>query len=407
MAASKHDKTEAPTQKRKKDARHDGRVARSPDLVAWISLLLATAIIPGLARNVTLVAHQLFAAAVSMAKNPDAARLPGAVGDAFLSFFTTMLPALLGFAALAVLANLAQVGFIFTGKPLRPKLSHLNPMAGLKRMFSVKGLWQAFAAALRLVVIGTVVWVMLRGVAGSLTNAPLRTTADAVSDIGRLSLKLIQTVAAVCVLLGLADYGFKRYSLQKELRMTKQEIKQEYKDSEGDPHIRARLRSNRLAMSRNRMIGSIAAADVVITNPTHFAVALAYDRQRGAPRVVARGADAVAARIRAEAREHGVPCVESKMLARTLFRLCRPGEEIPAELYQAVATVLAFVHRLGESHRSYGVAVGLEVVDSWSPSDGLLERVPPGRRRSLERREARAGSDRTAHGSTITADGVR
>jgi len=407
MAGSKHDKTEAPTQKRKKDARRDGRVARSPDLVAWLSLLMATMLLPGLVRNITVVCVEQLGAAVSMAVNPDPRRLPSAVGDAFVAFFTAMLPVLLGFALLALLANLAQVGFIFTGKPMRPKLSHLNPLAGLKRMFSVKGLWQAFAAALKLAVIGAVVWVMLRGVAASLTGAPMRSTPDAIADIARLSLKLIQTVAAICVLLGLADYAFKRRTLQKELRMSKHDIRQEYKESEGDPHVRSRMRSNRLAMSRNRMIGDVSGADVVVTNPTHFAVALAYDRRRGAPRVVARGADAVAARIRAEAFLHGVPCVESRLLARTLFKLCRPGEEIPAELYQAVASVLAFVHRLGESHRAYASAVGLEVVDSWSPTDRPLERVPPRRRRTLERRANRAEMGQTAHGSANTADGVR
>jgi flagellar biosynthetic protein FlhB len=398
MAASKHDKTESPTQKRKKDARRDGRVARSPDLVSWL---------PGLLRNIKVVCVELLGAAVSMAVNPDPRRLPAAVGDAFLSFFTAMLPALLGFALLAIVANLAQVGFIFTGKPLKPKLSHLNPLAGLKRMFSVKGLWQAFAAALKLAVIGVVVWVMLRGVASSLTGAPMRSTPDAVADLAKLSLKLIQMVAAICVLLGLADYAFKRRTLQKELRMSKHEIRQEYKDSEGDPQVRSRMRSNRLAMSRNRMIGDVSGADVVVTNPTHFAVALAYDRRRGAPRVVARGADAVAARIRAEAFLHGVPCIESRLLARTLFRLCRPGEEIPAELYQAVASVLAFVHRLGESHRAYASAVGLDVLDSWSPSGGPLERVPPRRRRTLEKRATRAEMGQTAHGASVAADGVR
>jgi len=407
MAGKKDDKTEAPTQKRKKDARRDGQVTRSQDLVAWISLLLATLFMPGLFRNVTAASRQMFMAATAMAEHPDGQRLPAAFGDTFVSFMTAVLPAMLGFAVVAIIANLAQVGFLFTGKPLQPKFSKLNPLSGLKQMFSIKGLWQGFAATARITVIVVVVWVMLRGIIELLIGTPQRSTSDAIRDIAEISLKVVQTVAAVCLLLGLADYAFNRRTLRKELKMSKQDVRQEHKDSEGDPYIRSQMRSNRLAMSRNRMIGDLTNADVIITNPTHFAVALAYDRERGAPRVVARGADALAARIRAEGRRHGVPCVESQLLARTLFRLCRPGEEIPAELYQAVATVLAFVHRLGEAHKSYGGAVGLEVADSWTPRTGDLERVPPRRRQTLERRASAAGMGQTTHTPELTADGVR
>jgi len=394
-------KTEAPTQKKKKESRRDGKVARSNDLVAWVSLLIATIVLPKLVKSVTVAVKETLAQTIAMAKHPDAARLPGAVGDALTKMLGAIVPSMLALAGIAILANLAQVGFILTGKPLRPKLSHLNPLAGLKRMFSVKGLWQAFGAAAKLVVIGAVVWVMVSGVENQLLGSPKRSMTDAVHDIGLLSLQLVQVVAAVCVLLGLADYAIKRRQLMKELKMTKQEVRQEYKDSEGDPHVRSRMRSNRMAMSRNRMLGAVARADVVITNPTHFAVAISYQREKGAPKVVARGADATAARIRAEAQRHGVTCVESRLLARTLYRICRPGEEIPAELYQAVATVLAFIHRLSQAQRSYAATIGLDVVDTWTPSDGPLERISPRRRQLLDKRIGR-----TTHARPITADGM-
>lgn len=395
------DKTEAPTPKKKKESRRDGKVARSNDLVAWVSLLLATLVLPKLVRSVTTAVKDTLVQAISMAKHPDAARLPGAVGDALTRMLGAIVPTMLALAGIAILANLAQVGFIFTGKPLKPKLSHLNPLAGLKRMFSVKGLWQAFGAAARLIVIGSVVWVMVRGVEQQLLGSPKRSMTDAVHDIGLLALQLVQVVAAVCILLGLADYAMKKRQLMKELKMTKQEVRQEYKDSEGDPLMRSKMRSNRMAMSRNRMLGAVAKADVVITNPTHFAVAISYQREKGAPKVVARGADATAARIRAEAQRHGVTCVESRLLARTLYRICRPGEEIPAELYQAVATVLAFIHRLSQAQRSYAATVGLDVVDTWTPSDGQLERISPRRRRLLDKRIGR-----TTHARPVTADGM-
>ena len=402
MAGRNHDKTEAPTPKRKKEARRDGRVARSNDLVGWVSLLVATMVLPGLVRGVTLGAQELLLAAVAMARHPDAARLPTAVGKALSMMLTAMLPTLVTLVGLAIVANVAQVGFIFSGKPLKPKLKHLNPIAGLKRMFSAKGLWQAFAQIIKLGTISAIVWVMVKGVADQLIGSPARSPGDAVTDIATLSLHLVQIVAVVCALLGLVDYAVKKRSLVKELKMSKQEIKQEYKDAEGDQHVRARMRSNRMAMSRNRMIGAVALADVIITNPTHFAIAISYQREKGAPKVVARGADATAARIREEARRHGVPCVESRPLARTLYRLCRPGEEIPPELYQAVATVLAFIHRLGETHKSYGATLGLEVADSWTPQDGSLDRVSPKRRRVLEKRMGRM-----THVGPQMADGVR
>jgi flagellar biosynthetic protein FlhB len=213
-----------------------------------------------------------------------------------------------------------------------------------------------------------------------------RSPADAVVEVASVAVRLVQVVAVVCVLIGVGDYAMKRRDHQKELKMSKHDIRQEHKESEGDPHVRAQQRSQRLAMSRNRMLGAVSSADVVITNPTHFAVALSYDQAKGAPRVVARGADALAAKIREEARKAGVPCVESKLLARTLYRVSRPGEEIPAELYQAVATVLAFLHRVEETKRSVGAVYGLDVVDTWTPTDGALERISPAQRRRAARR---------------------
>jgi len=397
MAAKHHDKTEAPTQKKKKEARKEGRAARSADLVAWASLLGISMVLPGTIGRVGNVVHQMLIAAVNSAKHPDAAALPGAFGTALSSLVGAVAPMMFSLLAFAIVGSLAQVGFIFTGTPLKPKLSRLNPLQGLKRMFSVKGLWQALAATMKLAVIGLIVWMMVSSVSTDLLGTPGRTTRAAVFQIASLSLRLIQVVAAVCVAIGLGDYAFKRRDHQRELRMSKHEVRQEYKDAEGDQHVRARMRSNRLAMSRNRMIGAVATADVVITNPTHFAVAISYQRDQGAPKVVARGADATAARIREEARINHVPCVESPPLARTLHRLCRPGEEIPAELYHAVATVLAFLHRLGETRRSYGGVIGLDVTDTWTPTGGALDRVPPAARR-------RRAMGRTAHSQRKGAD---
>lgn len=380
---SRHEgKTEAPTPKRKRDARRDGRVARSPDLVAWISVLVGTAVLPSLVERASNATRQMLAGAAQVARSPDPAAITTIVGTALRATLTVLLPALLAFFVIALVGNLAQVGFILTGKPLKPKMSHLNPIEGFKRLFSVKGLWQAASATLKLAVILGVAYTMLKGVAGELVSAPMRSAADSISDLGSLSLSVVRTVAVVAVVISLADYAIKRRDLRRELRMTKQEVRQEAKDSEGDPHVRARQRSTRMAISRNRMLQAVRDANVVITNPTHYAVAIRYHPGEGAPRVVARGADALAAKIRSAADSADVPRVESRALAQTLYRVCRPGEEIPPELFQAVATVLAFLHRLGETHRAYRGRLGLYVADSWTPSgERELPRVPPRRRR--------------------------
>ena len=393
MAASKHDKTEAPTPKRKKEARKEGRVVRSQDLVTWVSVLVATMVVPGLIRGMTSSVRELLRSAAAMAERPDAASLPGEVGHAMQAAFMAILPMVAVMGLIGLVANLGQVGFLFSPGVLKPKMGRLNPKEGFKRMFSVKGLWQALTAMAKLTVIGAVVWVMSAGVSDRVLGDRTRSPADAVVQIAQVSVMLVQVVAAVCVLIGVADYAVKRRDLGRELKMTKHEIRQEYKESDGDPHMKSHMRSQRLAMSRNRMLGAVSTADVVITNPTHFAVALSYERSKGAPRVVARGADALAARIREEAKRSGVPCVESKLLARTLYRVTRPGEEIPAELYQAVATVLAFLHRVsdgqGAARRSVGAVYGLDVVDTWTPTAGVLERVSPAQRRRAARRLGR------------------
>jgi flagellar biosynthetic protein FlhB len=206
-------------------------------------------------------------------------------------------------------------------------------------------------------------------------------------DLGALTLSIVRMVAAAALVVAIADYAFQRRQHANDLKMSKHEIKQEHRENDGDPHVKSRQRSLRFAMSRNRMLAAVGEADVIITNPTHLAVAIRYEPSKGAPRIVARGADGLAARIRSAATTAKVPIVEAKPLARALYGTCRVGEEIPAELYQGVATVLAFIHRLGANARSYGGQMGLAVPDTWTPSGGQLERIPPARRK-FEARQA-------------------
>lgn len=388
--ADKHSKTEAPTAKRKREARKDGQVVRSEDLVTWFSVLVATAVLPSLISRSHRAVVQTMRTMVTAAENPDERLLGEHFASAFTAFLGAVLPGMVALMAIAVVGNLAQVGFLLTTKPLRPKASRLNPIQGLKRIFSVQSLWSTATSTMKLAIIVAVSWVMIRGAAAEITSVPFRSASDSVAAAGATTLALVRAVAAAALSVGFADYAFQRRKQARDLRMTKHEVRQEMRESEGDPHVKGRQRQLRAQMSRNRMLAAVPSADVVITNPTHFAVAIEYQKTLGAPMVVARGSDALAARIREEATAAGVPMVEAKPLARALFAVCRVGEEIPPELYQGVATVLAFIQHLSASRRSYGGAIGLDVPDTWTPSDGELVRVPPGRRRMLERQAAAA-----------------
>ena len=392
MAGDRHDKTEAPTAKRKKEGRKEGRVVRSEDLVTWLSVLVATWVVPGLISRTTEATTATLRDLVEVAHRPDSRVLPTMVGRSLIGGIGSVVPAILVLGIIAVLGNLAQVGFLLTGKPLQPKLSRLNPIQGLKRIFSVKSLWATATTVAKLALILAVAWTLVRGSAAQLLSAPFRSVGASLADAGHLAVALVRSIAAAALVLGLADYAFQRRQHYREMKMSKHEIKQESRESDGNPEMKSRQRQVRAQMSRNRMLASVSKADVIITNPTHLAIAVQYVREAGAPKVLARGSDELAARIREEASRSGVPCVEAKPLARALYSVCRVGEEIPPELYQGVATVLAFLHRLGLAQRRDGVRVGLSVPDTWTPSQGRLERVPPARRRLLERQAAAASA---------------
>lgn len=394
MAGDKHSKTEAPTPKRKKESRKEGQVVRSEDLVTWAMVLVSTWIVPSMLSRSSEALQTVLRDMVAVARDPQVARLPVLVGKGLGEGLMAALPGLVALAVVAVVGNLAQVGFLLTGKPLQPKLSRLNPIEGIKRIFTVRSLWETVSTVLKLVVILAVAWMMVRGSAGEFLDAPRQSVQESLADLAALSLALIRGISFAALVLGLADYAIKRRQQYRDMKMSKEEVRQEARESDGDPHVKARQRQMRAQMSRNRMLASVRDADVVITNPTHLAIALRYDRAAGAPKVLARGADELAAKIREEAAEAGVPCVEAKPLARALYAVCRVGEEIPPELYQGVATVLAFLHRLGIAEgRRRALRVGLEVPDTWTPEDGELVRVSPTRRRVLDKREAVAAAE--------------
>ncbi|MEZ5989362.1 MAG: flagellar type III secretion system protein FlhB [Planctomycetota bacterium] len=242
-----------------------------------------------------------------------------------------------------------QAGWQVSFKPLTPDLAKLNPLAGLQRIFSLKGLVRALVALAKFALLGLTLWFNVGDrlpLLFDLQNMPVEVAVPVVAD---LALDILWWIAVPLLLIGIIDLLYQRWDHTRSLRMSKQEVKDESKNEEGDPEIRARIRRAQRELATRRMMDEVPKADVVVTNPTHYSVALRYERgAMAAPRVVAKGVDEVALRIREVAREHEVPIWEEPPLARSLYAACDLDDEIPAELYQAVATVLAQVLRLKE-----------------------------------------------------------
>ena len=252
--------------------------------------------------------------------------------------------ALLMFIGVAV--NVAQSGFIFTAEPLKLELNRISPISGLKRLFSLKSIVELLKGVFKMALVGGVVWLVLVPEMERLESLLRMDVADLLSVVLVLITRLMIAVLALLAVVALIDFLYQRYEFMKQMRMTLQEVKDEFKQSEGDPQVRARLRQIRTERARQRMMQAVPTADVVVTNPTHFAVAMKYDESTmAAPLVVAKGADELALRIRELAGEHKVPLVENPPLARALFDTVDIDQEVPPQHYTALAEVIGDVMR--------------------------------------------------------------
>ncbi|ADB73720.1 EscU/YscU/HrcU family type III secretion system export apparatus switch protein [Geodermatophilus obscurus] len=340
------EKTEDPTPQRLKKARKEGQIPRTQELGTWVGAAAASFLLPMLVRNAFDQVGAMFVQVGAVVETPEVEAVTALLGQALDTFVTVALPMAVALMVVGVAASAAQGGVTVSGKPMKPTLKKLNPFPGMKRMFGGHGLWEATKAVIKTAALGTVVVVtsdraqQLVSSAGAL---PLSAITATFTDSAVL---MIRVVAVTGLVIAVADYVIVRKRTMKELRMTKYEIQQEHKNSEGDPHVKAQRRATQMAMSRNRMMAEVADADVLLVNPTHVAVALKYEPDRGAPRVVAKGADEVAAKLRERAAEARVPLVQDVPLARALHASCEIGQEVPAQLFTAVARVLAFVMQL-------------------------------------------------------------
>lgn len=256
-------------------------------------------------------------------------------------------PFLLGVAAVGFVCSALQVGLVFSNKALQPKATRLNPISGISRMFSARSAVELGKAIAKVLAIGCVVYSFMKDkyvVVVNMVGGDYRQTC---SQIGELAYAVMLRATIAMFVIAAFDYMYQRYQHEKQLKMTKQEVKDDMKRTEGDPHIKSKIRQKQREIAQRRMMQEIPKADVVVTNPTHFAVAIKYDAEVSpAPIVVAKGQDLIAKRIKEIAMENNVPIVENKPLARALYASVEIGNEIPAELYQAMAEILAYVYRL-------------------------------------------------------------
>ncbi|GGM27320.1 flagellar biosynthesis protein FlhB [Dactylosporangium sucinum] len=349
------EKTEQPTEQKKRQARREGTRARTPDLGAWGGVLVASLLIPKLARDTVSRTQQLFARCTQAFVDPSPEKALELLKAAGKDVVILAAPITVGLFAFAIVAAAAQGGLRPAAKLFKPDFKRLNPFSGLKRTFGGQAAWESVKSLFKVLVLGLVVVSTMRTLVPSLLSATAMPLQTVIGLVGDTVLRVVQVAAVAGLVLAAADYAVARRRVNKQLRMSKEEVKEEHRKSEGDPHVKGQIRQRQHEMARSRMMADVPRADVVVVNPTHVAVALRYEPEKGAPRVVAKGAGLIAARIREVAAEHRVPMVQDVPLARALYGACDIGDEIPAELFGAVARVLAFIMLL----KSKGSAAGL------------------------------------------------
>ncbi len=348
MAEGSGQKTEKPTPKRRSEARKRGQIPRSPDMVGWLVVLAATYLIPGLVVGMNQLLTRYFGEMTEAVKAGEleafVARSDDLIGQVGLVFGP--------FLALAMVLTAvglgAQGGVTLTTEAMRPKLNRLSPAAGFKRLLSAQSAIDTAKALLRLAVLALLVANISPELIRSYMSGTSRDLGRLGPELGASLVMLVRLAAFVGLIIGLADYGYQRHKVGKQLKMSREEIKQEARSSEGDPMIRGRRRAMHAKLSRNQMLAAVGDASVVVVNPTHVAIALRYVPGQ-VPTLVAKGGDGLAQRIRERAFESGVPVVEARPLARVLFDTLDVGAEVPAQMYEAVAIVIAFVMRTPRS----------------------------------------------------------
>lgn len=383
------EKTEQPTTKRLEDAKKKGQIARSRELNTMAITLIGGLALVGMSGHMgqDMLDQMATGFTIERAAMFDPYALLNRLADAIINALIMLAPFFLLVIAVAVASSIALGGVSFSGEAMTPKLSKLNPISGLKRLFSAKGLVELLKAMAKFILVGgattLVLWMLLDEFIG-LSRLEL---GPAVTELGFLIGGSFVLISSTLILIAMVDVPFQLWDHKRQLKMTRQEVRDELKETEGRPEVKSRIRNLQHEMAQRRMMEAVPKADVIVTNPTHYAVALSYDQSTmKAPKVVAKGVDLVASNIRRVAHEFEVPVVESPMLARAIYAHTELDEYIPAGLYLAVAKLLAYVfqlraYRSGQCERP-GFPQDLPVPEELQvPADGR-RRTEPNRHQS-------------------------
>ncbi len=351
------DKTEQPTDKKRRDARNKGQVARSQELNAAAVLLMGffmlrllwEYIYGNLAEYMTYIYSNLY-------QSTSTESLMRLLIDVMMLIAKTSLPVMIAIMFMGLGINLLQVGLVVSTEKLEPKLDNLNPINGFGRIFSKRSLVELIKSILKIIIIGFFIWLYVEEQIPYMPYFIYLDLGTSLAQIADIIFTLAFQIIAVIIVLAIADYAYQSWQMTQDLMMTKQEVKDEFKQTEGDPQIKGKIRQKQRQMAMMRMMQEVPKADVIVTNPTHLAVALMYKQGMTAPVVLAKGQDIVAERIKEIAREHKIPILENKPLARALYEAVQVGDTVPRELYQAVAEVLAHVYRLKNKVRPQSAA---------------------------------------------------
>lgn len=355
-AESGQERTEKATPRKLKKAREEGGLGRSQDLSAWLGVGAAALVLPLVVSNASRAAQEQLARLRDAIANPEPSAVTRALTEGLGSALWTLAPLFAAVAIAVVAGSATQAGGIrFTPQRLKPSFKNFNLAKGIKQRFGTQAWWQGAKAALKAGALAAVLYLAVQGITPLIHAAGALSVSQLLAAAAGGTQTLLRTAVVAGLLLAALDVAVVVRRNRKHTRMTRKELKDEQKNTEGDPLVKSAVRARQLAISRNRMMAEIAKADVVVVNPTHVAVALRYEPGKGAPRVVAKGTGHIAAKIRQRATEHRVPLVEDVPLARALHELCELGQEIPEHLYTAVARILAFVMAL----RRRGSAAGL------------------------------------------------
>jgi len=348
--SSGQERTEKATPKRRQQSRKKGQVAQSREIPSVLILLTALGVFyfagSWMFLNISGLLGGVYQELDTLRLNTVSDVSAFSV-DIFQKLFSILIPFFVPILIAGLVGNIGQVGFEMHSEPLRPKLAKINPIAGLKKFVSMRSLVELGKSIMKLLIIGGISYGLIKAEMKGFPPLMQQGVGEIFLFIAQVAFKILFFVCLALIILALLDYIYQRWQFEQSIKMTKQEVKDEHKQVEGDPKVKSRIRKAQLEMAARRMMEAVPEADVVITNPVHLAVALKFEAsEMVAPTVIAKGAGHIAERIKEIASEHQVPIVEDKPLAQTLFKMVEIGEFIPAELYRAVAEILAYVYRL-------------------------------------------------------------